>query len=225
MATLLVSTLAGVIRRDQPSAAAWGLLVGGALVFAAGLVDDLTPVGPRGVRNHLRQLAAGHMTSGVLKLLVNVGAAVVVIALQRPSSALTGIAGVVLAAGAANVWNGLDVRPGRAIKAFVLVGVPVAVTLPWSAAAWPALAGLLLGSPPALAWDLRERAMLGDSGANLIGFVLGVGLYEALSPIWVMVAAGAILALNIMADSVGFSNIIERAAALRWLDGLGRMPD
>ena len=62
--------------------AGWGALAAAVLVFAAGLVDDLAPVGPRGLRNHVRGLAAGHVSTGIVKVVVIVAAAVVAIALQ-----------------------------------------------------------------------------------------------------------------------------------------------
>jgi hypothetical protein len=88
--------------------------IGCGLVFAAGLVDDLSPAGPRGIRNHLRELARMHVTTGVVKLLV-ITASAIVVGGSLPGRGSATIAGVVLMAAAANLWNGLDVRPGRAI--------------------------------------------------------------------------------------------------------------
>jgi len=131
------------------------------------------------------------------------------------------IAGVVLIAACANVWNGLDVRPGRALKAFLLVAVCTA----WAdRSLLPTLPGLLvLGVGPALYLDLRERAMLGDAGSNLLGFTAGVALYLQLQGWAVACAAAVAVTLNILADTVTFSRIIEAVPPLRWLDALGRL--
>jgi len=51
--TVVVATFADV------GAAGWGALGGLLLVFCAGLIDDLVPAGPRGLRDHLRSAAAG----------------------------------------------------------------------------------------------------------------------------------------------------------------------
>ena len=157
------------------------------LVFAAGLVDDLVPNGPRGIRDHLGALASGHVSTGIVKVLVIVASAVVAVALQPERPGWVRVAGVVLVAACANVWNGLDVRPGRAIKfglvAMVgLVGVDLAML--------PTLPGVAVASVLALWPDLRERAMLGDGGANLLGFTIGLGLSLVLADAWVVVAAG-----------------------------------
>jgi hypothetical protein len=220
LAGAAVAATAFVGAVEEVGSAGLGALVGCLLVFAAGLVDDLVPDGPRGVRNHLRSLAAGRMTTGILKLVIAVGAAVVVVALQPARPGYVRLFGVVLLAAGANVWNGLDVRPGRALKAFV---APGAAFLAWGTLVHaPAIAGLLVGSLIALPVDLRERAMLGDGGANLLGFAAGLALFDVLSDAWVPVASAIGVALNVVADTVSFSRVIEAAPPLRYLDGLGR---
>jgi hypothetical protein len=205
---------------DDVGAAGWGALAGILLVFAAGLVDDLGPPGPRGLRNHLRSLASGRVTTGILKLVVTTGAAVVVVALQPSRSGATRLFGVVLLAAGANVWNGLDVRPGRALKAFLPAA---AAFLVWGEIEHaPAIAGLLVGALAALPPDLRERAMLGDGGANVLGFAAGLGLYDVLPDAWVPVGAVAAVCLNVLADTVSFSRVIDATPPLRFVDGLGR---
>jgi hypothetical protein len=205
---------------EPVGAAGWGSLVGCLLVFAAGLVDDLAPVGPRGLRNHVRSLARGRMTTGILKLVVAMGAAAVVVALQPSRPGAVRLWGIVLLAAAANVWNGLDVRPGRALKAFLVPGL---VFVAWGTLAdAPAIAGLLAGGVLALPVDLRERAMLGDGGANLLGFAAGLAVFDVLADPWVPVAAVAGIGLNVVADTVTFSRVIDATPPLRYLDGLGR---
>lgn len=198
----------------------WGALAGLLLVFAAGLVDDVAPVGPRGVRNHLRSLAAGRMTTGILKVLVTAGAAVVVVALQPERPAYVRLAAVVLLAASANVWNGLDVRPGRALKAFLPPAVIFLARGELENA--PAILGLFVGALVLLPLDLRERAMLGDGGANLLGFAAGLALTDVLPDAWVAVAAVVAVGMNVVADTVTFSRVIEAAPPLRWMDDLGR---
>lgn len=206
----------------QTGTAGWGTLAGLLLVFVAGQVDDLAPDGPRGIRNHLRSAARGRMTTGLLKVVVILGSAVFVVALlpQRPAS--VAIAGVVLLAGCANVWNGLDVAPGRCLKAFL---VPAVAFVAWGTIAdAPALVGLLIGAVLVLPFDLRESAMLGDGGANMLGFAAGIGLLESLSDAWVVVAACVAVLLNVAAETTSFSRVIERTPPLRWVDALGRRP-
>jgi hypothetical protein len=218
-ASAVAATVVYAAVRDA-GATAWGALAAVLLVFAAGLVDDLAPVGPRGLRNHLRSLAAGRVTTGILKLVVTTGASVVAVALQPDRAGYARIAAVVLVTASANVWNGLDVRPGRALKAFLLVSVPFAI---WGElATMPAVAGLLAGAIVALPFDLDERAMLGDGGANMLGFAAGLMLSDVLPDPWMPVAAVVAVGMNVLAETVTFSRVIDETPPLRWADGLGR---
>ena len=70
--------------------------------------------------------------------------------------------------------------------------------------------------------DLGERGMLGDAGANFLGYVVGAGLLAAL-PVWGLgVALALVLALHAAAETVTLSRLIRAATPLRWLDDLGR---
>jgi UDP-GlcNAc:undecaprenyl-phosphate/decaprenyl-phosphate GlcNAc-1-phosphate transferase len=202
--------------------AGWVVAGGELLVAAAGLVDDLNPGGPRGLRGHLRAIASFHVTTGVVKLVVVGAVSLVVIAVlpSRPLPVL--LAGAVAIAACANLWNGLDVVPGRALKAF----------LPAAGAIWlagpalglvPTFPGVVVAAALVLPLDLRERAMLGDGGANLLGFTVGLGAYLVLTGLAVEVLAVLAVALNVLADTVTLSRAIDAVPPLRWFDRLGRV--
>jgi len=131
------------------------------------------------------------------------------------------LAGVVLIAGCANVWNGLDVRPGRALK-FALLAMACLIGVPLDLL--PTLPLLALACGCVLWPDLRERAMLGDGGANLLGFTIGLGLFLILPDAWVIVGALVAVALNVVAETFTLSRLIDAVPPLRWFDGLGRLP-
>ena len=65
----------------------------------------------------------------------------------------------------------------------------------------PTLPGVVLGSAAGLWFDLHERAMLGDGGANLLGFTIGLGLYLVLPDPGVVVAAAVAVAINAIAET------------------------
>lgn len=215
--------MAGLVPPRGDDALQWEAGAAVLLVFTAGLVDDLAPVGPRGLRGHVRALLSGHMTTGILKALVTVGAAAVVVALLDRGAAATRLGAVVLVAATTNVWNGLDVRPGRALKAFLLL-MGVLALLGGRAPVGILAVAVVGGAGLALLPDLREWAMLGDAGSNLLGFTAGVVLAGAI-PVWAMWPAAAVaVALNVVAETVTFSRVIDRAAPLRWFDRLGTRP-
>ena len=214
LSTVVVAVAGGRVR-----AAGWGATVGSLLVCAAGVVDDLGPAGPRGLANHLRSLASGHVTTGIVKVIVTLGASIVVVALEPMASGSAALAGVVLIAASTNVWNGLDVRPGRALK-FTLVAMVGLLGI--DVALLPTIPGIALGAAVALPVDLRERSMLGDGGSNLLGFTIGLGLYLVLPVGAIWPAALAAVALNVVADTFTFSRAIDAIPPLRWFDRLGR---
>jgi hypothetical protein len=129
---------------------------------------------------------------------------------------------VVVVAGCANLWNGLDVAPGRAGKWFTVAGLVVlAVDRSPTAAVVMLTAGLGAGVG-ALPFDLRERGMLGDAGANVLGTLVGFALAGTLDGGAVVVGAVVVVALNLVAETVTLSRPIRAFPPLRWFDDLGR---
>ena len=136
-----------------------------------GMIDDLAAVGEdRGFKGHLRALRHGRVTTGLLKLVGGAAAAVVLVATPGFKSGRTLIVDAMLIALAANLGNLLDRAPGRTIKAGLIAYVPIALVL-GTAPIGIALAPVMGASLGLLPDDLRERLMLGDTGANVIGRV------------------------------------------------------
>ena len=65
--------------------------------------------------------------------------------------------------------------------------------------------------------------MLGDSGANAIGAMLGVAAASLPRRSRVLVLGG-VAALTAVSEKVSFTSVIARTPALNWLDMLGRRP-
>ncbi len=215
-----VTGIVAVFVGTELSRATWALMAAATLAFGAGLLDDLRPGGPRGLLGHARELARFRFTTGLVKALAGVVGGVLVVFTVPERSPIVMIAGVLLIAGAANLWNGLDVAPGRAGKLFVIGAVPLMFFSP------PALLARMLGAGVAALWpDLRERGMLGDAGSNLLGLVLGAALYTATDGVAVVVAATVAVGLNVVAETVTLSRAIAAVPPLRWLDRAGRLPD
>ena len=170
-------------------------------VALLGLADDLWSGEERGFRAHLRRGAS----TGVLKL---VGIpAYALVRTRSPSGAL-------LVGLAANALNQLDTRPGRALKAFGLGALVLGRVPPR-----PAAVAVLLAP-----YDLREMAMLGDSGSNTLGAVLGFGSVERLSRRQRWSAIAALAGLTLLGERRSLGTMIEQTPMLRELDRLGRQP-
>jgi hypothetical protein len=191
------------------------------LLFIGGL-DDRSSHEARGVRGHLSSLIRGTPTSGIWKLVAGVAASAA-IAAELGGGLVRILAASLVIALSINVTNALDVRPGRAIKWGVLVLVPVSLTLVAKGVGLSVATAAYVGGAAGVArYDLGERAMLGDAGSNPLGLVLGTGLAATLPFPGLLVALAALLALQLAAETVTISRMIESVSPLRWFDRLGR---
>lgn len=218
---LLLMMLQGRLTRMAYTIAVLVVLI---VMWAAGTWDDRRgDERPRGFRGHLSALRGRSMTGGMLKIIAGLLAGLIA-ALFLPDGGAGHLAHIgetiLLVALSANLVNLLDRAPGRAAKMSLLVGLPLALfgAVHWAVAAAPVLGALVYCLGP----DLRERAMLGDAGANPLGAVLGVGLAASLGEPGRLVAIGVLLVLNLASEKWSFSKAIEATPPLRWLDGLGR---
>lgn len=209
------------------------LLVVGAM--ALGMIDDfLGSAAEKGFRGHLAALAHGRLTTGALKLfgvglLAAFATAPDVLSVEAPLWAIVGVWVLeTLAIGlTANVINLVDLRPGRALKVYSALVVAGCVAIGFTSEWWvvPFVALICLG-PVVAVWrfDVGERGMLGDAGANAAGVLAGWVLVNAFAGVWWAVGTYvvAVLALNVASERVSFSRIIDTVPVLRWLDGMGR---
>jgi UDP-N-acetylmuramyl pentapeptide phosphotransferase/UDP-N-acetylglucosamine-1-phosphate transferase len=190
-----------------------------------GLVDDLLGDGTtRGFKGHITALLHGHITTGFVKLFGGAGVAVVLVATPGFATGRRLLVDAVLIALAANLGNLLDRAPGRTIKAALIAYVPLAIVLGDGAVA-VAIAPAMGAAFGLLGDDLRERLMLGDAGANVIGAVLGLGVVLGRGGVTRTTALVLLVVANVAAELVSFSSIIDRVPPLRWLDRLGRRTD
>jgi UDP-N-acetylmuramyl pentapeptide phosphotransferase/UDP-N-acetylglucosamine-1-phosphate transferase len=187
-----------------------------------GFVDDvLGTQADQGFRGHLRALGERRITTGMLKLAGGGALALVVVATARPEAGWRLVLDALVVALAANLVNLLDRAPGRAIKASLTAAVPLALVA-GSGPVGLAVAPVLGGAAGLLGDDLRERLMLGDTGANVLGAALGLAAVLELStgPRYVVLAV--LVAVNVAAEVVSLSAVIDRTPPLRALDRLGR---
>ena len=211
----------------QTAAVACALVGGGAV----GVFDDhVGTAQAKGFAGHLGALRQGRVTSGLVKV-AGVGLSALAASLlvdraravdQHPADHLRGAAGRItdvvldtaLVAGTANLVNLLDLRPGRAAKVLLAVGLLTART------GGGAVAGAAAGSLPG---DLSARTMLGDAGANGLGAALGVTFLPA--PRWLRIGLLAcVVGLNAASEMVSFTAVIADHPVLNRIDEWGR-PD
>jgi UDP-N-acetylmuramyl pentapeptide phosphotransferase/UDP-N-acetylglucosamine-1-phosphate transferase len=231
----------------SPAAAA---LVAGLGAGAVGAYDDMVGGRPehaaKGFRGHLAALREGRVTSGLFKI-AGVGASGLAASAllgpptrtpslksgsKRRHEATTSpklwrttvdvVLGAGVIAGTANLLNLLDLRPGRAIKAGTLIGLPLALGGGPASGIAAGSVGAAAGLLPA---DLEEQIMLGDAGANAFGALLGTALAARTGTGGRAVLLAGLAGLTAASEKVSFTQVIQRTPGLRDLDALGRRTD
>ncbi len=193
-------------------------------VALLGLIDDEfggagDGGGRRGWRGHAAAVMRGELSTGALKAVGSFGLALLAVDLLGLSTGRWLLAAAVLVL-ATNLFNLLDLRPGRSVKVFVLLGAGLTI-----GAGLRSLWSVGLFAAPALvagAYDLRERAMLGDTGSNLLGALAGLWLVLTLSGTGQLIALGLLAVATVYGELRSISALIERTPGLRELDSWGR---
>jgi UDP-GlcNAc:undecaprenyl-phosphate/decaprenyl-phosphate GlcNAc-1-phosphate transferase len=198
-------------------------------VLALGLVDDTLardraqgsgPAAQRGWRGHGAAALRGELSTGALKAAGSLGLALFAMSYLDLSDGRWLLAAAVLVL-ATNVFNLLDLRPGRSTKAFVLLGLGLSLGSMDLRALWT----IGLFAAPALVagvFDLREHAMLGDTGANLLGALAGLWLVLTLSGPGQLVALALLATVTLYGELRSISGLVDRVPVLRELDSWGR---
>ena len=233
VATLAAVAGLGAAALTDPPAALRSAAVAVAMTGAGlvGAYDDLYgTTQAKGFRGHLAELRRGVVTSGLVKVGgVGLSAIVAAVLLDRRRAHDAGLRrsshlglwlldlglDAALVSGAANLVNLLDLRPGRAGKATVLLGAGLL-----GSGAGPVV-GAAFGVLPA---DLAELGMLGDCGANALGAGLGTVVASAVPRSGRVLALAGVLLLNLASERVSFSAVIARHLVLRRLEAWGRLP-
>jgi UDP-GlcNAc:undecaprenyl-phosphate/decaprenyl-phosphate GlcNAc-1-phosphate transferase len=197
-------------------------------VALLGLIDDLLAGASRGWRGHGGAVLRGQFSTGALKA---VGSLALALWVLQGSGSNVGeyLLAVALLVLTTNLFNLLDLRPGRSAKAFLLLGVLLSLVAwhgpyPDDAPFVPLWMVGPLAAPILVVgfFDLKERTMLGDVGANLIGAVAGLWLLYAFETTGQLIALAIVLALTVLGEFRSLNTLIERTPLLRQIDSIGR---
>lgn len=189
-------------------------------MFFAGALDDL--IGNRnvsGLKGHFKSLFKGELTTGGFKALFG-GFVGLVVSVCISSSIVDIIINTLIIALSTNLMNLFDLRPGRAIKAYLVIMIPIYITLTGYTKVFP-----LLILPNVLAYfntDLKARGMMGDTGSNVLGISIGVlmalgyGIKVRLA--WLVF----LILMHLITEKFSLTKIIEKNRVLKFIDNLGR---
>ncbi|MGE5545064.1 MAG: hypothetical protein ACM3UW_08850, partial [Bacillota bacterium] len=160
----------------------------------------------------------GELTTGGLKALGG-GMISIYVSLFYSRTLVEFAVNVLVIALFTNCMNLFDLRPGRCVKAFLLLFIPLLLVSDSYYTLFIPMAGAVLAYFP---YDLRARVMMGDTGSNVLGVTLGImAVYGLELSVRVVLLVGLIL-LHIFTERYSLSEVIDNNRFFRWLDGLGR---
>lgn len=202
-------------------------------VCLLGVIDDLigTPAieeglgrkDPRGLRGHAKAVVSGGFSTGAIKAIGAFGLAAFAVGLVVPGDweYLLAIALVVVTT---NLFNLLDLRPGRALKVFFALVAGLALGAWTLGPLWTM--GAFIGSLPVLAYfDLTEQGMMGDTGSNAVGAIAGLWMVLVLDTTGQAIALAIVFLITLYGEFRSISQLINRTPVLRFIDLLGRTKD
>ncbi|MFY9265025.1 MAG: hypothetical protein WAO61_06330 [Solirubrobacterales bacterium] len=212
-----------------------GAGLAGAMLYVVGVcllgtLDDLlgTPAiehemgrkDPRGLRGHARAALSGGFSTGAVKAVGAFGLAAFTVGLIVPGD-WEYVLATLLVVLTTNLFNLLDLRPGRALKVFCVTAVALSAGYWTLEPLWTL--GVFIGALPVLfRYDLGEAAMLGDTGSNALGAIAGLWMVLVMDTTAQLIALAVVLLITIYGEFRSISGLIDRTPVLRFIDLLGR---
>ena len=202
------------------------LIMAMTIMSFVGFMDDA--IGSRddsGLKGHfVRLIRDKKLTTGAVKALTG-GVLGLYLSYQFNGLHYMLLPDSLLVALAINSINLFDLRPGRAIKGFLLFW-SLAFVLALSLLMWKEM--LILSLPVLLSTlvyaprDLQARSMMGDAGSNPLGVFLGLCILWFLPYQVRLVFLMFYIVLHVLTEKYSLTRIIEKNRVLKFFDNLGR---
>lgn len=186
-----------------------------------GFIDDVVGDATiKGIKGHVSELINGRISTGGIKLIMGVSVGLLISSYYHKSLIAWAIYGMLFSLWV-NFINLMDLRPGRAIKAFLLASIVLMIFGGFSNI-WMFIP-LMAALPFYIKGEMEERYMLGDAGSNLLGGIAGLYAVETVSLIPAAAMAAVLLLIHAISEYYSLSRFIESIPPLRFIDELGRV--
>ncbi|MCK8826610.1 glycosyl transferase family 4 [Natroniella acetigena] len=205
--------------------------VAGALLYLVivagglGLIDDYYGEQDQssGLSGHVGEfISNSRVTTGLLKA-VFISLIVFLLVTEVVDSLVGIIINFLLVVLMTNFINLLDLRPGRALKGFIIVSAPLLLitTSLFDRLIIPLLIMIMMMLPV----DLKAEAMLGDVGANLLGSFLGFSLVFSIAESYKVIFVLLLIGVHLYTEKFSLTELIAQNEILNKLDQFGRDKD
>lgn len=187
----------------------------------AGYIDDAASSPSKGISGHMRSLFKGDLTSGSIKALVGIPISLI-ISLSGNYTIMHTILNFLLICLMQNFINLMDLRPGRAIKAYMILSIISSIFIASNTVYMGINSGILLSLIFYLKYEINEVCMMGDAGSNALGIYLGIACASSNSAAFKLIMVLFLVSAHVYAEFASISSLIDKVAVLKMLDIMGR---
>jgi UDP-N-acetylmuramyl pentapeptide phosphotransferase/UDP-N-acetylglucosamine-1-phosphate transferase len=184
-----------------------------------GLLDDF--IGDnfvKGFKGHIKMLLSLKLTTGGLKAVLG-GIVSILISSLISIDFINFLINTLIISLFTNFINLMDLRPGRAIKVFMIFSLP---SLFYVSRIYKIILVCFIGASLAyFPYDIKGRSMLGDIGSNCLGIILGIIATSYTMYIKILLVVFLGLA-NLYSEKHSITKFIGKNKLLNFLDELGR---
>lgn len=186
------------------------------LVYMIGFLDDLLGTGDvKGIKGNINALVSKKVSTGIVKAIsIIIIACYIYFFFNEEYWILKGI----ITALTTNLFNQLDLRPGRCIKSYY----PFFIIFSFSNIRWTEELFIMISIIITLyyLWDAYSFSMLGDSGSNLIGFIIGLILSEVIGTnlLYLITFLSILIITQFFMDKYSLTVIIKNNSLLDYID-------
>lgn len=189
------------------------------LTVLVGFIDDIIgETNIKGLKGHLTLFFKENIiTTGTLKAII-ISLVSIFFSFSISTDFISVIVNFLILIFTTNSFNLLDVRPGRAVKVYLVLSIIVLLFSPKNQLLLIFLFSIISYIP----WDLKQKGMLGDTGSNLLGISLGITLVLNFNLLVKTVILLMLIILHIYTEKRSLSILIAKNPLLNYLDNLGR---
>ncbi len=186
-------------------------------VLLGGIIDDLWGQEQiKGFKGHIKELLSGSISTGILKIITAV-LGIAPLAAYLAKNWFAFLSYFFLGLLVINVFNSLDLRPGRCLKGLIFF---LLLLSPWM---FGKIACLLMGTVLGhIYFDLKQKMMLGDSGAGYLGSLAAILLIQSGQDLLIFIFTILFLLFNLFTELRSISGVIDNNRVLQNLDLWGR---
>lgn len=196
------------------------LIIGVLSSSMAGYIDDNSKDISKGIIGHGKMILKGELTGGSIKAFTGILTSLLVSYIMFDGYNI--LLNSLLISLMQNFINLMDLRPGRAVKVYIaisLILMPlVYLNMPYFTINLAVIVSLLFYLPH----EFREVCMMGDTGSNVLGIVIGIIASSVESMYFRIILLFILVTAQVYAEKKSINKLIENNVILNYIDMWGR---